>query len=111
MNDPRITANRDHGIQPFDAILQRWNLTNARLVAAAAEQLTHKQVQRARKGRQLTLRMMMKLARLLNEVILEELSGPRRELFTPYLHRDLFTYAKGFDPDRPDPNARLPESA
>jgi len=107
MIDLSEASGRDHGPQPLDAILQRWGLTNAELVAAASEQLTHKQVQRARKGRQLTLRMMMKLTRILNEVIADGLSVEKREAFTPYLHRDLFTYAKGHDPERPDPNADM----
>lgn len=98
---------RDHGTQPLDAILHSWGLTNAELVASAGEQLTHKQLQRARKGRQLTLRMMMKITRLLNEVITADLPEEKRASFTPYLHRDLFTYAKGHDPARPDPNAAL----
>ena len=101
------TPDRNHGPQPLDAILDHWGLTNAELVASAGEQLTHKQVQRARKGRQLTLRMMMKLTRLLNEVITANLPKEKLTGFTPYLHRDLFTYAKGHDPSRPDPNATL----
>lgn len=111
MNDPQQAGDRDHGPQPLDTILERWGLTNAQLVAAANEQLTHKQVQRARKGRQLTLRMMMKLTRQLNEVIAGDLPEEKRVAFTPYLHRDLFTYAKGFDPDRPDPNVAMIETA
>ncbi len=107
MIEPTQSENRDHGPQPLDAILQRWDLTNAQLVASASEQLTHKQVQRARKGRQLTLRMMMKLTRLLNEVIAEDLPEEKRMAFTPYLHRDLFTYAKGYDAGRPDPNVTI----
>jgi len=111
MTDPIKSENRDHGTQPLDAILHRWGLTNAQLVAAASEQLTHKQVQRARKGRQLTLRMMMKLTRVLNEVISENLPEEKRQGFSPYLHRDLFTYAKGHDAARPDPNATIIEEA
>lgn len=110
MSDFPDFPSRDHGPQPLDAILQRWGLANAQLVACASEQLTHKQVQRARKGRQLTLRMMIKLTRLLNEVIAAGLSGEKRAAFTPYLHRDLFTYAKGYDPARPDPNAAMIEA-
>jgi len=109
MTDLSESENRDHGPQPLDVILQRWGLTNAQLVAAASEQLTHKQVQRARKGRQLTLRMMMKMTRLLNEVIAAGLSEEKRKSFTPYLHRDLFTYAKGHAAARPDPNAAIIE--
>ena len=108
--DSPSPSDRDHGPQPLDNLLSRWGLTNAQLVAAASEQLTHKQVQRARKGRQLTLRMMMKLARNLNEVIAENLPEEKRKEFTPYVHRDLFTYAKGYDASRPDPNAALTES-
>jgi len=110
MNFP-ASENRDHGPQPLDAVMQCWGLSNARLVAAAGEQITHKQVQRARKGRQLTLRMMMKLTRVLNGVILDGLPEEKREAFTPYLHRDLFTYAKGYDATRPDPNTALAPSA
>jgi hypothetical protein len=109
MIDLTEASGRDHGAQPLDTILQRWGLTNAQLVAAASEQLTHKQVQRARKGRQLTLRMMIKLTRLLNEVIAAGLPEEKRKSFTPYLHRDLFTYAKGYDAARPDPNTAIIE--
>lgn len=105
------SSDRDHGVQPLDAILQRWGLTNAQLVTTASEQLTHKQVQRARKGRQLTLRMMIKLTRILNEVISESLPEDKRASFKPYLHRDLFTYAKGYDPERHDPNSAIIEEA
>jgi len=107
MSDFSEIETRDHGAQPLDGILQRWGLSNAQFVAAASEQLTHKQVQRARKGRQLTLHMMIKLTRILNEVIAGGLPEEKRKEFTPYLHRDLFTYAKGYDAVRPDPNASL----
>lgn len=107
MSDFPESETRDHGTQPLDAVLQRWGLSNAQFVAASSEQLTHKQVQRARKGRQLTLHMMIKLTRLLNEVLAGGLPEETRKEFTPYLHRDLFTYAKGHDAARPDPNAAI----
>jgi len=107
MIEPSESESRDHGVQPLDAVLEQWGLTNAQLVSAASEQLTHKQVQRARKGRQLTLRMMMKLTRILNEVITDALPEEKRKVFTPYLHRDLFTYAKGYEADRAEPNAGI----
>ena len=111
MSELHESENRDHGPQPLDAVLQRWGLSNSELVAAASEQLTHKQVQRARTGRQLTLRMMIKLTRILNEVIAGGLPEEKRKTFTPYLHRDLFTYAKGHAPERPDPNAAIIDEA
>jgi hypothetical protein len=108
MSETDPSTGRDHGPQPLDVVMQRWELSNAALVAAGAEeQLTHKQVQRARKGRQLTLRMMMKLTRIINELIASKLAEEDRGAFSPYLHRDLFTYAKGHDPGRADPNAAL----
>lgn len=98
---------RDHGKQPLDDLMQAWSLDNHQLVAGCSEQLTHKQVQRARKGRQLTLHSMQKVTRALNETICAGLSAERREQFIPYLHRHLFNYAKGYDADWLDPNAAL----
>lgn len=48
------SVSRDHGTQPLDALLENLGLQNSDLVAASTEQLTHKQVQKARKGRQVT---------------------------------------------------------
>lgn len=98
---------RNHGTQRIDAIMQRWGLENHDLVTVSLEQLTHKQVQKARQGRQLTLKMMQKVARALNVAIWEKLAAADRELYYEYIHRDLFSYAKGYDPNWPDPNANL----
>lgn len=95
---------RDHGDQPLDALMTRWAITNHDLVGSSEEQLSHKQVQKARKGRQLTLHMMMKVTRTLNELMASRLPKDQRESFQPYLHRHLFSYAKGFDPAWQDPN-------
>ena len=46
--DPDIL---EHGTQPLDAVLNQLGLKNADLVAASTEFLTHKQVNKARKGR------------------------------------------------------------
>lgn len=100
-------ATRDHGPQPLDELMTRWGLTNHQLVDASVEQLNHKQVQRARKGRQLTLHLMQKLTRTFNDAIFSRLPKEEREKFTPYPHKQLFNYAKGHDPDRADPNEPL----
>ena len=97
-------ATRDHGLQPLDTLMTRWGLTNHQWVEESAEQLTHKQVQRARKGRQLTLHLMQKLARTLNEVILARLPREERVNFAPYTHKHLFNYAKDHDASWSDPN-------
>lgn len=98
---------RDHGTQPLDLLLQRWGLDNHRLVEASTEQLSHKQVQKARKGRQLTLHMMMKTTRALNTAAIATVPKERRGEYTEYLHRQVFTYAKGHDPAWADPNESL----
>ncbi|MFT4177518.1 MAG: hypothetical protein QM627_12810 [Luteolibacter sp.] len=99
---------RNHGTQPLDGLMSRWNLTNHELVEVSTEQLNHKQVQKARKGRQLTLSMMQKVQRTLNVAIWQlRLTKEQRELFTEYPHRQLFSYAKGYDADWQDPNEPL----
>ena len=98
---------RNHGTQRIDSIMQAWGLGNHDLVNVSLEQLTHKQVQKARQGRQLTLKMMQKVARALNVAIWERLEEEQRELYYEYIHRDLFSYAKGYAADWQDPNAAL----
>lgn len=98
---------RDHGPQPFDGLMVRWNLTNHELVEVSTEQLNHKQVQKARKGRQLTLHLMQKLTRALNETAYGRLPKESKEAFVPYLHKHLFNYAKGYSADFVDPNEAL----
>ena len=100
-------ATRDHGLQPLDRVMTRWGLTNHLLVDGSAEQLNHKQVQRARKGRQLTLHLMQKLTRTLNDTITARLPKEERADFTAYRHKQLFTYAKGHEDAWTDPNEPL----
>jgi hypothetical protein len=100
--------SRNHGDQPLDSLMTRWAISNHDLVGTSEEQLNHKQVQKARKGRQLTLHMMMKITRTLNDAILARLPEAKRPDFQPYLHRHLFSYAKGHDATWTDPNANPP---
>ncbi len=101
-------ATREHGIQPLDHLMARWQLTNHDLVEASTEQLNHKQVQKGRHGRQLTLHLMLKVTRAFNTAAAGRLPKEERPRFTEYLHRHLFTYAKGHDPAGADPNEGLP---
>ncbi len=107
MNGER-TEEREFGVQRLDALMKSWHLDNHDLVEAGGEkeQLTHKQVQRARSGRRLTLRMMQKVARALNAAIARRVELPKGEQFDAYLHRELFSYAKGYDPAWRDSNTR-----
>jgi hypothetical protein len=100
-------TSRDHGIQPIDSLMSRWRIDNHQLVEASVEQLSHKQVQRARKGRQLTLHLMQKITRTLNDALVAGLDKESRASFAPYLHKHLFNYAKGHDPAWSDPNEPL----
>ena len=72
---------RDHGPQPLDSLMDRWNLTNHELVEVSEEQLNHKQVQKARKGRKLTLNLMQKLMRAVNEAVLHKLPKEQKAAF------------------------------
>ncbi|MDZ4772181.1 MAG: CPXCG motif-containing cysteine-rich protein [Planctomycetota bacterium] len=86
-----MTEERDLGPQPIGELLTRHELTAQDLVAASDEQLTHKMVARAVKGRRLTPRVMGKVLRALNTA-----SAQTFEL------DDLFDYA-------PRANSRLAE--
>jgi len=70
------------GTQPLDGIMTRLGLINSDLVGVSTEQLTHKMVQKGRKGKRLTLKAKMKILKALNRVSAEE-------EFTP---KNLFSY-------------------
>jgi len=72
---------RDLGPQPIAAILVKLNLKPHDLVAASTQQLTHKMVSRAAKGRRLTLNTQTKVLNALNIA-----TGKNYSL------RDLFNY-------------------
>ena len=107
MQDSPIASEREHGEQPLNLIMQQWGVGNHDLVEVSTEQLTHKQVQKARQGRQLTLKMMQKVARALNVTIWSRLPNHAREQYFEYLHKHLFNYAKGYEAGWTDPNDEL----
>jgi DNA-binding Xre family transcriptional regulator len=75
--------DRNVGIQPLDAIMAERDIKNHDLVAAVAPgTLTHKQVQKARKGRRLTTNMQDKILDAMNAYAKPE----------EYAFRDLFNY-------------------
>ncbi len=103
------TEERDLGTQPLDAILTGWQLDNHDVVEASPEQLTHKQLVRARNGRRLTLKMMTKVSRTVNFSVWGRLTDEEREQFSEYSPKQLFSYAKGSDSAFVDPNKALYE--
>ncbi len=102
------TDVREYGLQRVDTLMNLWHVDNHDLTEAVGEeeQLTHKQVQRARKGRRLTLKMMQKITRALNAAVNQRVTLKDGEQLYVYVHRDLFSYAKGYDPVWQDPNSR-----
>ena len=74
------------GIQPLDSALESRGINNHEVVAAAANNgLTHKVVQKARKGRQLTARAQKKVLAAVNA------AGKLKEL-PPLKHDEAFNY-------------------
>ncbi len=56
------------GPQPIDALMTDRGIRNTDLVAASTEQLTHKMVAKARRGRALSYGVQMKILRAINSV-------------------------------------------
>ena len=79
---------RNMGVQPLDGIMTAHELTNHALVAASTEPMTHKAVQRARKGRRLTKHMKQRMADALNLLIKQQ----GKEIERPWVVKDLFNY-------------------
>lgn len=80
---------RNLGPQPLDTIMIQAGLGNHDIVLASKEPLTHKTVQRARKGRRLTSHMQRRIAEALHQAILKQPDSSE----APQLRvKDLFTY-------------------
>jgi len=77
--------SRQKGVQPVDAILSADGIENHALVGVSTEHLTHKMVQKARKGRQLTRNVQNKVLNALNAI------RQQRDL-EPLRLSDLFNY-------------------
>jgi hypothetical protein len=64
---------RHFGSQPLDGLMREYGVSNHDLVAASTEPMTHKAVQRARKGRRLTPHMQRRMAAALNRLLKSKL--------------------------------------
>lgn len=75
--------NSEHnlGPQPIEDVLEKHGLSHHDVVAASTEQITHKMVARACKGRKLSRRVQLKLLRAVNTAAEAD-----------YKLSDLFTY-------------------
>ncbi len=70
----------ENGLQPLEKIMEELNLKNHDLVEASTEGLTHKQVNKGRKGRRLTRNIQDKIATALS--VAADKSYSVSELFT-----------------------------
>ena len=59
--EKEVKKEMELGVQPLDQIMTDLKLSNHDLVAASTEQLSHKVVQKGRKGRRLTLNAQHKI--------------------------------------------------
>ena len=75
-------SENNFGMQPLDAVMTRFGLSNSDLVAASTEQLTFRVMQKGRKGRRLTLNSQKKIFQALQNVLPDENFKPT----------DLFNY-------------------
>lgn len=77
---------RKLGAQPLDAIMREHGLDNHDLVELRPVDLSHKAVQRARKGRRLTPRMKLRITEVINAAL------KKRAIERCYATRELFNY-------------------
>lgn len=75
-------TEKELGIQPLDGLLTRLGLSNHDLVSVSTEQLSHKMVQKGRRGRRLTPNVRTKILNALHNAV------PGKK----FAHRDLFNY-------------------
>jgi hypothetical protein len=89
-------TEKELGVQPLDALMTRLTLANHDLVKASTEQLTHKMVQKGRKGRRLTPHVKTKILNALHAALQSRRASPEAgRTAVPgqkFAHRDLFNY-------------------
>ncbi len=75
----------ENGVQPIDALMTNLEMANNDVVTACDEQLTHKIVMKARRGRRLSRKMQLKVLKAfntaLNNIDTEQQHKTRAELF------------------------------
>ncbi|HMP72562.1 MAG TPA: hypothetical protein PKE55_04790 [Kiritimatiellia bacterium] len=75
-------TDRNLGPQPLDAWMNEHGISNHDLVLASPHPLTHKAVQRARKGRRLTRRTQLRVIEALHHLHPSHPPQPLEALFT-----------------------------
>jgi hypothetical protein len=68
-SNPQDETERNLGPQPLDALMLEHHWSNHDVVAASKDPMTHKAVQRARKGRKLTAHMQKRMVATINTML------------------------------------------
>ena len=85
----RAIAGGDYGEQPLDGLMLEHRLSNSDVVEASPEPVTHKMINKARRGRRLSRKVQMKVLAALNAAMTKSQPGED----TPcYAFQDLFNY-------------------
>lgn len=79
-------VERNLGPQPLDSIMLEQGLNNHDLVELRPVDLSHKAVQRARKGRRLTSKMKLRITWVVNDAL------KKRGIEKKFATRELFNY-------------------
>ena len=81
---------RNMGPQPIERIMAEHGLKAHDLVAASTDQITHKMISRACRGRRLTRRVQLKIVKALNNTVNVETEEEAEKV--EYSLKDLFNY-------------------
>ena len=85
----RAVAGGDYGTQPLDSLMVEHSLSNSAVVEASPEPVTHKMINKARRGRRLSRKVQIKVLAAFNQAMAK--SQPSED--TPcYTFQDLFNY-------------------
>ena len=80
--------NFNLGVQPLDELMNKNGWTNNLIVRNSSDQLTHKQIQKGRKGRRLTAKIQDKILQSVNKCLFPD-KITMSDLFTYYGKKNL----------------------
>ena len=85
----RAVAGGDYGAQPIDALMAEHNLSNSSVVEASPQPITHKMINKARRGRRLSRKVQTKVLDAFNQAMTKIHPGEDTPCYT---FQDLFNY-------------------
>ncbi len=88
--EERAVAGGEYGPQPLNAVMETHGLSNHDVVAAAGALVTHKMINKARRGRRLSRKVQMKVLEALNAAVRGKMAGAPETAC--YEFAELFNY-------------------